>query len=186
MAKWKSWVRLLNIEVDPDRMEESFEELKNQVKKVADEGKYTKVRLKYQGKQVGPEIPLSLFVAAEIFTGFYGGVLKMIIINLGVRSVLEVEFIHAATEILEKGKQFYAEGELDLAEAQYRKAMEMREGDPYAHFHLGVLLRVSGQKEEALKHFMVVASLEDFEFAEKASNAIIKLLQENPTLIQKE
>ena len=186
MAKWKSWVRSLNIEVDPDQMEESFEELKKQAKKVAAEGIYTKVRLKYQGKQIGPDLPLSVFVAAEIFTGVYGGILRMIIINLGVRSVLEVEFIHAASEILEKGKQFYAEGELDLAEAEYRKALEMREGDPYAHFHLGVLLRVSGDKQEALKHFMVVAALEDFEFAEKAKNAIIKLLQENPTLVQKE
>jgi len=186
MAKWKTWVRSLNIEVNPDEMEESFENLKKQVKKVAAEGKYTKVRLKYQGKQIGPDIPLTVFLAAEIFSGVYGGILRTIIINLGVRSVLEVEFIHAASEVLEKGKQYYSEGEVEKAEELYRQALEMKEDDPYAHFHLAVLLRVSGRKAEALEHFMIVASVEDFEYAQKAKDAIIKLLQDNPKLADKE
>ncbi|MFK7930648.1 MAG: tetratricopeptide repeat protein, partial [Myxococcota bacterium] len=65
------------------------------------------------------------------------------------RAVLDVEFVHEADELVQKGLQHYLDGEVEQAEKAYRKALRKRPDDPSALYNLGTLLRVSGRAEEA-------------------------------------
>src|SRR5690348_996016 len=51
--------KTLPFEVDPKKLEESLNALKDQVVKLAKKGRYTKVRFKWRGKQLLPDLPLA-------------------------------------------------------------------------------------------------------------------------------
>lgn len=172
---WKDVVKKISIEVDPEKIEKSYQDLIDQIQKIAKGGKYTKVRIRYEGKQIGPDIPLMAFVVAEVFSGFYGGIIRTLLMNLGVRSVIDIEFIHEASEKVDAGKQFFVEGDIEQAEKLYREALELGGASPSAHFHLAVLLRMSGRKEEAISHLQKLAAMEDNEYTEKAKQLLRQL-----------
>src|SRR5687767_7255476 len=57
--------RALPFEIDPRRMEESLKKLQGEMVHWANKGRYTKVRFKFRGKQLLPDLPLAAVVAAE-------------------------------------------------------------------------------------------------------------------------
>jgi tetratricopeptide (TPR) repeat protein len=175
MSGWKDFVDSIRVEIDPTEMDESVKRIQEQVKKVAQDGRYTKVRIKYNGKQLGPDIPLGVFLAAEAATLWYAGLIRALVMNLGMRSVIDVEFVHQGTEKVAEGRELYADGEMESAEKCYLEALEIREDDPYAHYHLGVLLRVTGRKKEAIKHLEISAATEGFEYAQKAQDILDRM-----------
>lgn len=145
------------IEIDPRHVEEAvtqvrekIEELRERVQEGWDQGRYTKVRLSYKGKRVGPEIPLSVFLAGEGVAFLALTPLSAVLVNLGARAMLEVELVHEADELVSEGLDHYLNGELEQAEDCYRRALQRRDDDTAALYNLGVLLRVSGRQEEAL------------------------------------
>ena len=75
----------------------------------------------------------------------------------------------------------FTQGEVDAAEKAYREALKMREDDPYACYHLGVLLRVTGRREEAIQCFEVAAAV-DSDIKEKAQEALERLRRGSRTL----
>ena len=172
---WKEFVDNIRVEIDPKEVDKSLKNIQEQVKKVAQDGRYTKVRIKYGGKQLGPDIPLSVFLAAEAVAFWYTGLIRALIVNLGMRSFVDVEFVHQGTEKVAEGRELYVDGEIEAAEKCYREALEIREDDPYAHYHLGVLLRVSGRKKEAVKHLEISAQTEQFEHAQKAQDILDRM-----------
>ena len=101
--------------------------------------------------------------------------------NIGMKSLIEVEFIHKSTEKIAEGREAYEEGEVDLAERLYREALEMRPDDPIACYHLGVLLRVTARRDEALRCFETAAAHES-EVQEKAQKALEKMKRGPRTL----
>ena len=142
---------------------------------------YTKVRIKFRDKVIVPEMPLGVFLAAEVATFWYAGLIRALVVNLGVRSLIEVEFIHQSSEKLTEGREAYEEGEVDLAEKLYREGLEMRPHDPVINYHLGVLLRVTARRDEALACFEIAAEQES-EVQEKATKALEKMKRGPRTL----
>jgi len=138
------------VEIDPDRIEEALKSIRDQVRDSFTAGRYTKVRLSYRGKAVGPDLPLAVFLAGEGVAFFLMSPLAALLVNLGAKAVLDVEFIHEADELVQEGLALYLDGELEEAEARYRQAIDRRPDDPAALYNLGTLLRVTGRKEEAL------------------------------------
>ena len=53
------------IDIDPDKIDESVKALQERLKRMVDQGRYTKVRLKYKGKALMPDIPFGIFMATE-------------------------------------------------------------------------------------------------------------------------
>ena len=137
------------VEIDPDRVEESLKQIRQRISESFSAGRYTKVRLSFRGKAVGPDIPLAMFLAGEGVAFWLTGPLAAVLVNLGAKAILDVEFIHQADELVEEGLALYLDGELEEAELRYRRALDRRPDDPAALYNLGTLLRVSGRAEEA-------------------------------------
>jgi tetratricopeptide (TPR) repeat protein len=148
----------VRIEIDPEKLDEASKRLREVVEEVrtrvgegVESGRYTRVRLSYKGQQVGPDIPLSAFVAGQGLALMALGPLWALLGNLGAKAFLEVEFLHEADELIAKGNHAYMHGELEVAEVNYRDALVRRPDDPAALVHLAVLLRVTGRNDEALR-----------------------------------
>ena len=171
----KTLLETFQFELDPEQLEGSLQTLREHVKQFAVDSRHTKVRIKFKGKPIAPDIPLGFFVAAEAATFWYGGLLRALVVNLGVRTLVEVEFIHTGTEKVAEGRELFADGEVMEAEACYREALRLRPKDPEAHYHLGVLLRVIGRRNESLKHLEFAAKAEGFPLAGKAKEALQKM-----------
>lgn len=170
------------IEVDPERIDESVRNLTTKVRELVDQGRYTKVRIKYKGKPLMKDIPLGVFVATEAITFWYAGLLRALVVNLGVRTVIEVELVHDATEKVEEGIARYMDGEVEEAEALYREALRMKPGDPAALYNLGVLLRVTGRRKEAIEALEKAAAATDHPDAPRAREVLEKLKRGPRTL----
>lgn len=138
------------LEVDPERVEEALRALRDRIRRTFADGRHTKVRLSYRGRVLGPDVPLGVFLAGEGVAFWLMTPLAALLVNLGAKAVLDVEFVHEADERVQQGLAAYLEGELERAERCYREALELRPEDPAALYHLGTLLRVSGRDEEAL------------------------------------
>jgi tetratricopeptide (TPR) repeat protein len=160
--------RHLLLELDPEKIDENLREAGRWVKEQVGTHRWTKVRLNYKGKQMGPDIPLGLFLAGEIWSLSWAGPLRLILMNLGLGSVLDVELINEADERVAEGRALFNDGEVEAAEAKYREALRMRVGEPEALLALGVLLRVTGRKEEARDALSQAAADPEHPAAEKA------------------
>jgi hypothetical protein len=143
--RWKGF----QFEVDPERLEDSLRGLRKRLSESFTAGRYTKVRLSFRGKQVGPDIPLAWFLAGEGLAFWLTGPLAALLVNLGAKAVLDVEFLHEADELVAEGLDAYLNGETSVAERKYRQALERRPDDPTALYNLGILLRVTGRDDEA-------------------------------------
>lgn len=161
-------------EVDPQAMEASLRELADRAKRLVEQGRYTRVRLRYKGKPLGPDLPLAAILAVEGIGLLVASPLYILIANLGVKAFIEVEFIHEAEDRIREGVELYNDGEVDAAEQRYREALALRPDDPLASYHLGVLLRVTGRREEAVRCLEVAAKADTPE-AEKAREALAKM-----------
>jgi tetratricopeptide (TPR) repeat protein len=135
------------VEIDPEKVEETLREIRRRISETFQAGRYTKVRLSYRGQRVGPDIPLAVFLAGEGVAFWLLSPLPALLVNLGARAVLDVEFVHEADELVHEGLQAYLDGDLERAESRYREALRRRPDDPAAAYNLGVLLKVRGQHD---------------------------------------
>ncbi|MEZ4319259.1 MAG: hypothetical protein R3F61_17230 [Myxococcota bacterium] len=168
------------VEIDPERIDDTLERIRERVRDSFAAGRYTKVRLSYRGRAVLPDIPLAVFLATEGVAFWLISPLPALLVNLGAKAVLDVEFVHEADELVQEGLALYLDGEVEAAESKYREALERREDDPSALYNLGTLLRVSGRKEEALRVLRRAAmGPEGHPDVVRAAEAVQRL--ENPT-----
>ena len=172
----------LRIEIDPERIDEAVKSLAEQVRRLVDQGRYTKVRIKYRGKPLLPDIPMGVFLATEAVTFWYAGILRALVVNLGARTIIEVELVHDADERVRQGIELFLDGEVDAAEARYREALKMKADDASALYNLGVLLRVTGRRDEALRCFEKAAATPGHADAPKAQEALEKMRRGPRTL----
>jgi len=138
------------VPIDPDDVEAALRQVRDRVRHTFKAGRYTKVRLSFRGKQVGPDIPLAVFLASEGLAFWLINPIAALLVNVGAKAVLDVEFIHEADELVQEGLSLYLDGELEGAEARYREALARRPEDTAALYNLGTLLKVSGRRDEAL------------------------------------
>ena len=146
------------IEIDPEKIEDTLLELRTRIKDSVTAGRYTKVRLSYKGRQVGPDLPLAVFLAGEGVAFWLMSPLGALLVNLGAKAFLDVEFIHQADELVEEGITAYLDGELEDAEEKYLEALKRRPDDTAALYNLAVLMRVTGRKEDARRYFEAAAA----------------------------
>ena len=170
------------LEIDPAKVDEAVRTLSTRAKRLIDQGRHTRVRIKYRGKPLMGDIPLGVFVATEAVTFWYTGLLRALVMNLGAKVLLDVEFINAANEKTEEGLALYMEGEVEAAEACFQAALEMDPEHPRAHYQMGILMRVMGRRKEAIRHLEKAAEQTEHPDSERAQKALDRILRGNRTL----
>lgn len=168
--------------IDPDAIDDSIRAMTAHAQRLWNESRYTRVRIKYKGKPILPEIPLPALLAAEGVSLWLTGPLRLLIVNLGVNVFLEVELVHEASEKVREGQELFGQGEVDAAEERYREALEMRPDDGAALYHLAVLLRVTGRRDEAIANFEKVAAMVDHPEQARAVEALERMRRGGRTL----
>ena len=164
------------LEVNADDVNATLRELRDRVQDAFHAGRYTKVRLLFRGKPILPDIPLAVFLATEGVAFWLVSPLPALLVNLGAKAVLDVEFIHEADELVKEGLAAYLDGEIEEAEAKYRAALRKRDDDVSALYNLGTLLRVTGRREEAVRVLRKAAmGPEDHPDVVRAAEALQKL-----------
>lgn len=163
------------LRLDPEQVDESLRQLSEKARALYDQGRYTKVRVSYKGKPLGPDIPMTALLAGEVLSFWLAGPLRLFVMNLGVKSFLDVEVVHEADGVVRRGVERFNEGEAEEAERLYREALRMKPGDTAALYNLGVLLRVSGRKEEALGCFQKAATDEQHPDGARAREAVARM-----------
>lgn len=141
--------KTLPFEIDPKRVEESLLKLKGQLLTWAKKGRYTKVRFKFRGKQLLPDIPLAAVAAVEGATFYWAGLLRMLVFTLAGNAVLDVELVNDSEKKIQAGKEELMSGELDRALALFREAETMDVDNPNVHLNLGVALKLKGDHDAA-------------------------------------
>ncbi len=145
--------RALPFEIDPKRLEEGLKKLQGELAHWANKGRYTKVRFKFRGNQLLPDLPIAAVVAAEGLTFYWGGILRALIANVLGKSVLQVEFVNDADKRVHAGKEALLSGDVDHALALFREALSMDRDNAAAHLNVGVALKLKGDREGALAAF---------------------------------
>jgi len=115
----------------------------------ANTGRYTKVRFKFRGKPLLPDLPLAAVVAAEGLTFYWTGILRALLVNVAGRSVLDVELVNDSEQHVQKGKEELLTGEIDRAISEFRIAIAKQRDNASAHLNLGVALKLKGDKAGA-------------------------------------
>ncbi len=135
-------------------MEEGLKKLQGEVVHWANKGRYTKVRFKFRGKQLLPDLP----IAAR--GGRRGPLLLLGRHSPGARSptwwaraCFQVEFVNDADKRVQAGKEALLSGDVDQALALFREALEMDRDNASAHLNVGVALKLKGDREGALAAF---------------------------------
>lgn len=142
----------LRVPLEPGELEATLRGLPDRLRRLVDEGRYSKVRVKFRGKQLLPDLPLGGVLAGELLAGLALPI-GALLVNIGAGAFLDIELLHEADGMVALGQAKLAEGEVEEAEALYRGALKLRPDDANALFQLAVLLRVSGRRDEAAAHF---------------------------------
>jgi tetratricopeptide (TPR) repeat protein len=142
--------RTLPFELDPRKLEEGLRSLQGELVHWANKGRYTRVRFKFRGKQLLPDLPLAAVVAAEGLTFYWGGILRALLFNVAGKSVLSVELVNDADKRVQAGKEALLSGDVEVALAHFREALAMDRDHAAAHLNLGVGYKLQGQRELAL------------------------------------
>ena len=149
---WKALFDQFRVEVDPSDIEDSLRKLQEKIRQVANEGRYTKVRISYKGTPLCPDIPIGVIVAAEMAGLVFLGPLRALMLTLNANAYLDIQLILESSELVKQGQEHYSNGDVELAEKCYLEAIQMRAHDMEAHYHLAVLYRVQGKLGEAREH----------------------------------
>ncbi len=152
--------RTLPIEVDPTRIEATLSKLKDQLVAWANKGRYTKVRFKFRGKQLLPDLPLAAVLAAEGLTFYWGGILRALIVNLAGKTVFDVELVNDSEKQIQLGKEALLAGDVDRALELFREALSMDGGNAKVHLNLGIALKLRGDMQGARRALERARSLD--------------------------
>jgi tetratricopeptide (TPR) repeat protein len=146
-------VRKITLEINTNRLEESIQQFVEKVQYWYKQGIINKVRLKYRGKAILPDIPLSYFMLAQVATFFLAGVVRALAISLGTRIFFEVEMINDAEELLKKARDLYLNGDLDEALEILRQIVELDPSYAEAHLYIGIIRKIQGDSGAASRAF---------------------------------
>ncbi|HTS80939.1 MAG TPA: tetratricopeptide repeat protein [Myxococcaceae bacterium] len=139
----------LPVDVQPGAVDEALRKVTDTLRQWANAGRYTKVRFKFRGKPLLPDLPLAAVVAAEGLTFYWTGILRALLVNVAGRSVLDVELVNDSEGHLQKGKEELLSGEVDRAIAEFRTALAKQHDNPRAHLNLGIALKLKGDRAGA-------------------------------------
>lgn len=140
----------VGVELVPGGLEESLKKIGGQLAKWAKKGRYSRVRIKFRGRQLLPDLPLAAVVAAEglSFT-FPPARVPALLAHLAGGALLEVELVNDSEKRVQEGREALLSGDLDRALALFREATQMQEDSAAAHLNLGVALKLHGDHPSA-------------------------------------
>ncbi len=146
-------IKKVTLEINTNRIEESIRQTVDKVQYWYNQGMIHKVRLKYRGKAILPDIPLSYFMAAQVATFFLAGVVRAIAISFGTRIFFEIEMINDAEEVLKHARDLYLEGDLDEAAKLFEEVLRLDKKYAEAYLYLGIINKVRGDLGAAARYF---------------------------------
>jgi len=173
--------RALPIEIDPSRIEATLSKLKEQLVAWANKGRYTKVRFKFRGKQLLPDLPLAAVVAAEGLTFYWGGILRALIVNVAGKTVLDVELVNDSEKQIQLGKEALLGGNIDRAIDLFREALSMDARSPKVHLNLGIALKLKGDAAGARASLQRARSLDPQGPTGAEADRLLASLEDQPT-----
>ena len=171
-----SLVERIRFEKTGADLEQRIPSLISKIDNVFSKVKDHTVRLKYKGKQIGPDIPMGYAIALEAMGLLGAGVVRTVVTNLGVKTLFDIEISSKSEEHVSTGDELLKNGDLDLAEKEYFTALELNNKSSLACMRLGVLNKIQGKKDEASKWFQKVISMDEVsKMAEAARLHLSKL-----------
>jgi tetratricopeptide (TPR) repeat protein len=153
-------IKNVKLEINTDKIEESIRQAVDKIQYWYSQGMIHKVRLKYRGKSILPDIPLSYFMLVQVATFFLTGVVRALAISLGTRVFFEIELINDAEELFKRAKQLYLDGELEEAEEMFEQVLKLDKNYAEAHLYLGIISKVRRENEKASRHFLQAQKLD--------------------------
>jgi tetratricopeptide (TPR) repeat protein len=140
---------VFGVDVEPGSVETTLEKVREELAHWVKKGRYTKVRLKLRGQPILPDIPVAAFLAAEAVTFWWAGLLRVLLVHVGAKAVLDVELVSDADLEVSRGKAALLAGDLDLAMVSFEKALTMDRDCASAHLNLGIAFKLKGDLEKA-------------------------------------
>ncbi len=172
----------LPVDVQPGAIDEALRKVTESLRQWANAGRYTKVRFKFRGKPLLPDLPLAAVVAAEGLTFYWTGILRALLVNVAGRSVLDVELVNDSEHHLQKGKEELLSGEVDRAIAEFRTALAKQHDNPRAHLNLGVALKLKGDRPGARASLEKARALDPDGAVGKEAERLLQGLNGNPEM----
>ena len=139
----------LPVELGTGPLEEMLEKIRSEVVRWANKGRYTKVRFKFRGRQLLPDIPLAAIVAAEGLSFYWAGLLRALVVNVAGGTVLDVELVNDSEKVIKRGREALLSGDVAAALEHFGKATEMDRDNANAWLNLGVAFKLKGDVEDA-------------------------------------
>jgi tetratricopeptide (TPR) repeat protein len=131
-------------ELDPGRLEEGLRTITSELKHWANKGRYTRVRFRFRGKQLLPDLPLAAVVAAEGLSFYWAGILRALVVNVAGGALLTMELVNDADKRVGEGREALLGGDLDRALELFGQALQMDRDNAGAHLNIGVALKLRG------------------------------------------
>lgn len=153
-------VKKIRFEIKTDRIEEGVRQVVKRIQYWYRQGIIRKVRLKYRGKALLPDIPLSYFMLVQAASFFLAGIVRALAINVGARIFFEVEIVNDAEQQLKRAKELYLDGELDEAIQTLEEVILLDEDCAEAYLYLGIIHKVKKDYESASRYFLRAQKLE--------------------------
>jgi tetratricopeptide (TPR) repeat protein len=153
-------VKSLPVEIDPRRLEQGLQKLRDEVTHWVNKGRYTKVRIKLFDKALLPDLPIGVVAAAEGLSFMLLGPLQAVLGNVVGTAILNVELVSDAVHHVNRGRELILAGELQAALAQFRTALAIDRGCAAAHLHIGIALKLQGDRPGAQLSFEKAAELD--------------------------
>jgi tetratricopeptide (TPR) repeat protein len=152
-------LKKVTLEINTNKIEESISQAVDKVQYWYKQGIIHKVRLKYKGKAILPDIPLSYFMLVQVASFFLTGVVRALAMNLGAKIFFEVEMINDAEEMFKRARDFYLDGELDEAVRLLEEVLRLDGQYTEAYLYLGIIAKIRKDPGSATRHFQKAQSL---------------------------
>src|SRR5205085_10651170 len=110
-------------------------------------------RLKYEGKAILPDIPLSYFLLVETATFFLAGIVRALAMSLGTKIFFEVEMINDAETRFNRARDLYLDGDMTEAAKIFQEVLELDQQYAEAYLYLGIIARIRNEPEAAVRNF---------------------------------
>ena len=146
--------------IDRGDLQKSVRAIAQDLTELLKKGRYTKVRIKLGKRQILPELPVAVALAAGGLTAALVGPLQAILGTMVGQTVLNVELISDAATYVTRGRELILAGELEQAIAQYQIALAINRDHAPAYLALGVALKLKGDRPAARGAFERASALD--------------------------
>ncbi len=151
---------VFGVEVEPGSLENTLEKVRGELGHWVKKGRYTKVRFKFRGKALLPDLPIAAVLAAEAVSFWWAGLLQALLATLGAGALLDVELVNDSAREVARGKDHLLAGELDEAIAAFGRAGEMDRDCAAGYLNLGVAYRLKMDRERTVEYLQRAAAID--------------------------